>query len=197
MSAGGPPPIPAGEKRRQSQPLSQREQKQSLTKYDLLRLYRERVRSAPYGTKAAAREDFVAAYNTGLLYPQLFQALGPVSWKTLEGWKRDVKCAGNDCFVLADRRGSWKRGLSLIGEAHAKILLACLLHPNRPKIAESIRFAREIMAERGISNGFRKRPIADGSTPGASATTTSGHSPARAGRPGTTAARCRASAIMT
>jgi putative transposase len=130
-------------------------QKQTaLTKYDLLRLYKERVNSAPYGRKEQARNDFIDTYNAGLLYPKLFEALGPVSWKTVEGWKLDVKRARNDCFVLADNRGAWKRGMTLIGPLHEKILLMCLLHPHAPKIAEAIRYAREIMHQRGIENGY-------------------------------------------
>ncbi len=134
--------------------LCQGQKDRALAKYDLLRLYSERLRSAPYGKKVRVRDDFVGAYNTGMLYPKLFEQLGPVSWKTIEGWKRDIKCARNDAFVLVDQRGSWKRGATSIGDIHAKILLMCLLHPNKPKIAESIRFAREIMHQRGIENGF-------------------------------------------
>jgi len=144
-----PSPIPSP-----SVVFGQGQQKRALAKYDLLRLYTDRLKSAPYGKKTKARDDFINAYNTGLLYPQLFADIGPVSWKTVEGWKRDVKNAGKDAFTLVDRRGTWKRGATSINETHAKILLMCLLHPNKPKIAESIRFAREIMYQRGIENGF-------------------------------------------
>ena len=130
------------------------QQKKALAKYDLLRLYTERLKSAPYGKKTKVRDDFIDAYNTGLLYPQLFKDLGSVKWQTVEGWKRDVKNAGKDAFALVDRRGAWKRGATSLNDVHAKILLMCLLHPNKPKIAESIRFAREIMHQRGIENGF-------------------------------------------
>ena len=126
----------------------------ALEKYDLLRLYNERIHQAAYGEKSQARDSFIDTYNTGLLYPQLFEKLGPVSWKTIEGWKRDVKSAHNDCFVLADQRGVWRRGATSINETHAKILLCCLLHPNKPQMSEAIRFAREIMHDRGIENGF-------------------------------------------
>ncbi len=134
--------------------IGRAQQEKALTKYDLLRLYRERIRTAPYGQKTRVRDDFVAAYNTGLMYPKLFEQLGPVSWKTIEGWKRDVTCSGNDCYVLADRRGAWRRGQTSINAPHEKILLMCLLHPHAPRIAESIRVAREIMHQRGIENGF-------------------------------------------
>ena len=134
--------------------LAQPQKQQALDKYDLLRLYKERINSAPYGQKTQARDSFINAYNSGLLYPKLFQVLGRVAWTTIEGWKLDVKSARNDCFVLADQRGAWRRGMTSIGPEHEKILLSCLLHPHNPRIAESIRFAREIMYDRGIENGY-------------------------------------------
>lgn len=134
--------------------LARCQKQQALYKYDLLRLYKERINSAPYGQKVPARDSFIKAYNSGQLFPKLFEELGPVQWKTIEGWKSDVKAARNDCFILADQRGAWKRGLTCIGHEHEKILLACLLHPNNPRIAESIRLAREIMYDRGIENGY-------------------------------------------
>lgn len=126
----------------------------ALARYDLLRLYTERIKSAPYGKKTVVRDDFMRAYNTGLLYPALFQTLGLVSWKTIEAWKLDCKSARNDAFVLVDNRGAWRRGATSIEPAHERILLQCLLHPHQPRIAEAIRTAREIMHARGIENGF-------------------------------------------
>lgn len=134
--------------------ITPRQKDKALGKYDLLRLYNERINQAPYGQKVQARDSFIETYNAGLLYPSLRGSIGPVSWKTVEGWKRDVRKAGNDGFVLADTRGAWKRGLTSIGPLHEKILLACLLHPHAPKIAESIRYARELMHQHGIENGF-------------------------------------------
>ena len=134
--------------------ITPKQKTKALGKFDLLRLYNDRVNSAPYGQKVKARDSFLETYNAGLLYPELFKAVGPVSWKTIEGWKRDVKKAGNDGFVLADTRGAWKRGLTSISPVHEKIILACLLHPHAPRIAEGIRYAREIMNQNGIENGF-------------------------------------------
>jgi len=134
--------------------LAEYQKQHALYKYDLLKLYTERIKHAPYGQKVPARDSFIEAYNSGLLYPKLFEALGKMSWKTIEGWKLDLKSNKNDCFVLADQRGAWRRGMTSIGPEHEKILLACLLHPHNPRIAESIRFAREIMHERGIENGY-------------------------------------------
>lgn len=134
--------------------LAQNQKQHALDKYDLLKLYTERVKHAPYGQKVQARDSFMETYNSGLLYPKLFESLGKMSWKTIEGWKLDLKSNQNDCFVLADQRGAWRRGATSIGPVHEKILLSCLLHPHNPRIAESIRFAREIMHDRGIENGY-------------------------------------------
>ena len=133
--------------------VNRQSQKKALAKADLLRLYLQNLKKAPWGHKDNARESFMVAYNSGVAWPRLYKLLGPVSWKTIEGWKRMVKKSA-DPMRLADRRGVHRTGESLISDVQAKILLACLLHPNRPLISESIRMAKAVMAQRGIENGY-------------------------------------------
>lgn len=124
-----------------------------MAKADLLRLYTQAMRRARHGQKAGARKAFVAAYNSGLMLPELFAQLGQVKWQTIEGWKRAVK-EGGDTMVLSDRRGYHRRGQTLITDDQAEIILACVLHPNRPLVSEAVRMAKTIMAQKGIPNGY-------------------------------------------
>jgi len=126
----------------------------ALARADLLRLYKDFIDSAEFGQKAEARDRFMTAYNSGIAYPVLFENLGSLSWKTIEAWKTAVKRAGGDTAVLSDRRGRSTRGNGPFSQDQEDILVRCMLHPNRPQIAEIIRMAKAIMHTKGIKNGL-------------------------------------------
>lgn len=142
-----PQPLP------QDEAVSESQTQKALLKADLLRLYMQALATAPWGNKDKARTDFLAAYNSGIAYPQIFAALGEINWKTIEGWKIRVKKSNGNTFQLADRRGSCRKGKSGLTETQTDILLRCALHPNKPRTAEAIRMAHSIMRTKGISNG--------------------------------------------
>lgn len=123
-----------------------------MAKYDLLSLYSQALKKAEHGRKSYTRTEFMRAYNSGIAYPKIFSMVGPVNWKTIEGWKRTIKNTG-DTFNLMDGRGYWKRGQRVLSEDQKNILLKCALHPNKPLISEAIRMAWSIMHTKGIPNG--------------------------------------------
>ncbi len=125
----------------------------AMAKAGLLQAYLDHLRQAPRGRKTKARKEFVEAYNSGHLYEETFAKLGPVSWQTIERWKRTIATTG-DALNLADMRGHRLKGRTIIGQAQATVLLGCVLQPNRPKISAAIRQAKLIMAHRGIENGY-------------------------------------------
>jgi len=132
---------------------------------DLLRLYLEAAGRAPWGQVLAAKLAFLAAYNEGRSYPQLFAALGPLTYKTVERWAVKVKKAKQQSTdviqVLAPRHGDHLRGVrrlwgragkleDLMRTLQGQILLAWALSPNRYNKAEAIFKARESMRRRGL-----------------------------------------------
>ncbi|MEW6595688.1 MAG: transposase family protein [Thermodesulfobacteriota bacterium] len=126
---------------------------QAQHKAALLKLYRESIASAPRGTQVTARDEFVAAYNTGIPYPELFAALGRVHWKTIEGWKQRVKAYRGDILALADLRGRHLKGAEKISRAERDLLLSLVQSPvcrNTPK-EELIVSTRGLAQERGIA----------------------------------------------
>ncbi len=136
--------------------LCQNQINKALAKSDLLRLYLQNLKRAPWGKKAIARAQFMKAYRSGIAYPHLFEIMGKVSWQTIEGWKQIVKTSTKkgDTLQLADRRGYTKRGKYELSDEQTDILLRCALHPNKPLISEAIRMACAIMNTRGIRNGY-------------------------------------------
>ena len=123
-----------------------------MAKADLLRLYTQTLEKVGHGRKVHARKEFMRAYNSGIAYPKIFELVGKVSWKTIEGWKRTLKNTG-ETFELCDRRGFCKRGQRLLTDQQKNILLKCALHPNKLLTSEAIRMAWSIMHTKGIPNG--------------------------------------------
>ncbi len=143
-----PPAIVAEHK--ETPQLADEQRRTALRRADLLRLYMKALAAAPWGKKLQARDDFMAAYNSGIAYPELFAALGEVAWKTVESWKKKVEKTGGDAFALADHRGYARRGASALDTVQTDVLLRCVLHPNRPRISEAIRMARRVLKARGL-----------------------------------------------
>lgn len=137
---------------RKTAPPSGDRLEKGMARADLLRLYTQCIDRAPHGRKMKTRTDFISAYNSGMVYPALYDRLGTVSWQTIEGWKRTVKTTG-ETFELCDSRGFCKKGLRALTPEQSQILLRCALHPNKPLISEAIRMAWAVMHTRGISNG--------------------------------------------
>jgi putative transposase len=112
-----------------------------------------------------ARTEFIRAWNSGLAWPELFEALGrrSLTWQAIEGWRGKLKRTG-DPLKLHDERSRWRRGQRVVNDQQLDIALRCALSPNRPRISEAIRTAWAVMHQRGIPNGssassYRRRII--------------------------------------
>jgi len=143
------PVLPAPENR--SLPSGVRLNK-GMAKADLLRLYLQALEKAGHGNKSHTRKEFMRAYNSGIVYPRIFELVGKVSWKTIEGWKTKIKKT-KETFDLCDRRGHCASGQCILSDQQKDVLLKCALHPNKPLISEAIRMAWSIMHTKGIANG--------------------------------------------
>lgn len=63
--------------------LTEQQLCRATAKTDLLLHYIRTLNNAGWGKKSQARENFIAAYNTGFAFPELYKILGEVSWKTV------------------------------------------------------------------------------------------------------------------
>lgn len=139
--------------------LSEKQKENALAKADLLRLYMEKRKNAPWGQKKAVCDEFLIAYNSGIPYPELFMKLDKVKYQTIEGWLQKMNRNGGDPLCLADQRGHTRRGSSIISREEAEIFIKIALNPNRPKISEVIRIARAVMKTKGIDTSAKSRTI--------------------------------------
>jgi putative transposase len=122
-------------------------------KASLVRLYMQAIAAATWGHKEQARDNFMAAYNSGAAWPDLYKELGELSWKTVENWKTKLKKTCGDSLQLADRRGK-KKGERSITPLQAQIILAFVRQPKGKSLPKSeiIRFSRDVMRGKGVDN---------------------------------------------
>ena len=131
--------------------LSETQMSLASSKVDLLMHYLRAIKAAGYGKKAKARDDFMAAYNSGFAFPSIYKVVGEVSWQTVESWKRTMR-SGGDLTHLADRRGRWRRGRSSVSAQEAALLLQCAFHPNKWTMSEIIMEAKSRLRGMGIDD---------------------------------------------
>lgn len=159
-----PAPKPAGEAPRH---LTPGQEKKALARADLLRLYLDAAGRAKWGQVLPAKLEFLAAYNTVIPFPQLYDILGEITFSTIERWAVKAKKAqptgGDPVRALAPKHGDHLRGVrriggregkleDLLGTPQGKILLAWALSPNRYNKAQVIFNARNAMRQRGITD---------------------------------------------
>ncbi len=133
--------------------LSPQELTKAGLRADLVRHFDEASgRPSPGQTAREARAEFVEVYNTGHLYPRLYEALGQTSATTLYRWSKQLRDANYDCLVLADARGGHNRGTYKITQEEAAVLRVILLHQNKVKIETAIKYSKLILESRGVES---------------------------------------------
>ncbi len=124
-------------------------EKEALARVDLVHEWQKVKAAAKKERKTKeAMNRFLAAYNTGQLYPEIFVALGEVSTPTLYRWERQYK-ETNDYTQLAPAWGG-NKGRRTVMEHESSILLNILLTPQKRPINTAIRLMKYILEERGI-----------------------------------------------
>lgn len=105
-------------------------------------------------------DAFLAAYNSGVLLPALFKALGPVSRGTLYRWERQYADSGRDYTALAPAWGGHNKGKSKVTDDEKNILLTQLLHQHQLKVHTAITNTKAVLRMRGIPSPSSERTLA-------------------------------------
>jgi putative transposase len=140
-------------------------------KYNLAHAYRAAKEKASWGEKTRAAEDFLLAYNAGVLLPQIYNRLGEIQIKTLEALDKRLREHDDNYLCLCDGRGGWrKHGTTKykgrqVSEATKAVLLQCYLHGSRPSVKMAIRAARATLEKNGepvlVSDSTLRRWLRD------------------------------------
>ena len=102
--------IPTSKAAIEKTPATNQKQQIALARADLFRFYEKHLEAhGRWGSRKQAKNNFMRAYRSGELYPQLFAILGPVTWQTIERWGKTLRKHG-DALKLAPKRGFARRG---------------------------------------------------------------------------------------
>ena len=124
------------------------QQEKALARYQLIKKYNNHVISSRMKSKVKAKKKFVKAYNNEA-YPDLYDILGETSFSTVERWRRKLENANYDYTALAPKHGK-NKGRNSLSKEHTDILIRLYLSPNKPKVSEVIREARNIFKIRNM-----------------------------------------------
>lgn len=126
-------------------PVPKRSKKIGLAKYNLVHAFRLEKERAGWGAKAQAAQDFLLAYNSGVLMPSVFEVVGPIKERTLDALDKRLRDNNDDYLCLCDGRGGWqKHGTNKykgrnISEYAKSVFLKCYLNQQRPTVIMAIR----------------------------------------------------------
>jgi len=94
--------------------------------------------------------NFLAAFNSGVTFPQLYQPLSTVSRSTLERWRKDLEEADYDYHVLAPKWGKHRSGITKLTERESRILFSQVFHQHRVKTGTAITVTKYILELDGL-----------------------------------------------
>lgn len=135
---------------RQEKIITEHQKKIALSKINLLRFWDKfREECKPQNQ---ANKKFLELYNTGELYPQIFEEIGKASIGSLYRWKLALGEAGNDWTILISnyKHSPLKTYRTSLNEDEIKIFLKILLSQNKFSIGKSISLTKHILSQRGV-----------------------------------------------
>ncbi|WP_225868901.1 Mu transposase C-terminal domain-containing protein [Caldithrix abyssi] len=121
----------------------------ALARHDLLSAYAKYCAGFGRGKIKQAKETFLKLYNEKRYFDQVYNILGPVSYATIERWRKQWEAGGKIPDALEDRYKSPSQ--SSISAEQSAILISHILSPNKPPLKEAIRLAKEEMRLKGIA----------------------------------------------
>ncbi len=113
----------------------------------LLKAWRDKVNENG-NPKTKITIDFLTLYNSGFLFPNIFEKIKEVSRATLYNWDRAERLGGMPALV-PQYRGAVARPIT---EYEEYIFLNCLLHQNRLKVGTAIKFTKTFLAYKKIES---------------------------------------------
>ncbi|MCP3941430.1 MAG: transposase [Desulfobacteraceae bacterium] len=143
-------------------PVPKKSNKIGMAKYNLVHAHRLAKEQAPWGEKKRSAQEFLLAYNAGLLLPQVFSVIGEIQVKTIESLDKKLRNNNDDYHALCDGRGGWKKHGSnkykgrKLSEAAKAIFLKCYLHGSRPSVIMAIRAAKMTLEKENMADSVNE-----------------------------------------
>ena len=145
---------------KQEKLISEEQKKQALAKYDIIKLWLDFRKSLkadkkkniidPSFKNVRSDKQFEILFNTGTLYPELFNTVGKISVGSLYRWHRLLGYNGDwTCLVGQYKYSTRKEYKTTLNEEQIKIFIQILLSPSAFSIGKSISLTKHILKERG------------------------------------------------
>lgn len=125
--------------------LTEKQKRTALLKDALLRSYEIAFEGLGYGEIWGAKEKFIEAYNTGELYPHIFEVIGKRSVKTLEKWLNTWQQSGRDPYSLVPGYNYKDKSDTKLTEPEKQLFLNFLLQPQQIKISKAYQLTKYIL----------------------------------------------------
>ena len=114
----------------------------ALARFDLVNLWKEQRK--PQVCKKQFDSDFLSAYNSNTLYPEIYAKIGKVSIGTLQRWKRVLGNSKNyELLIPGYHYEDYSR--TKLDEYEKQIFLKFLLHPNKFSIGKAISLTQYVL----------------------------------------------------
>ena len=143
---------------KQEKMISEEQRKLALAKYDIINNwlnFRNNLKADKNKFKTdlknvRADKQFETLYNTGTLYPELFNITGKISVGSLYRWRKLLGYNGDwTCLVGQYNYTTQKEYKTSLNEEQIKIFIQILLSPSAFSIGKSISLTKHILKERG------------------------------------------------
>ena len=137
-------------KLRQEKIISEQQKKFALAKLDLIRFW-QRFRTE-HKPKSRADKDFLQLYNTGELFPAIYETLDKVSIGSLYRWKALLGEVNSDWTALVSnyKYATNNEYRTSLNDDEIKIFLKIILSQNGFSIGKAISLTKHILTQRGI-----------------------------------------------
>ena len=145
---------------KQEKIISEEQKKQALAKYDIINNWlgfrnnfksnKKKNKLDPIYKNKRADQQFITLYNTGTLYPELYNITGKISVGSLYRWRKLLGYNGDwTCLVGQYKYSTRKEYRTTLNEEQIKIFIQILLSPSAFSIGKSITLTKHILKERG------------------------------------------------
>ena len=124
-------------------------------RYNFITFFLKAEASQKDKLRSEIMDQFLSAYNSGHLLPNIHRKLGNVSRPTLYRLLGAFESGGIESLA----RKTGRKGTSIITEHEKNLLLALVLHQNHMKISFAIRLTKYILAQKGIPSPSCERTL--------------------------------------
>jgi len=133
--------------------LTEKQRLTAFARVDFLQLYEASTEGKTYRKFRGCKEEFLSAFNTGLLAEKLFEQLGEVTYGTAQRWLSFYEQSGRTWEALAPAHNSKTEAEKSFGltKIEQGLFLEIWLSPEKRSVAKSYQITKFMLEKKGLS----------------------------------------------